>query len=375
MTNHLHIICFDVPFPANYGGAMEEFYKLKALHQLGIKIILHCFTYNDRTPQQTLNQYCEKIYYYKRDVTFTKLFSKIPFVVKSRANKELLQNLLQDDYPILFDATHTTYFINHEALKNRKKIVRLHNIEWIYYSTLFHSEFNLKSLLYFYSEYKKLRQYDAVLEHADILSCLSTTDYDYYKNKFPEKNIHFIPVFHPNESIQTQIGKGNYILYHGNLSVIDNYATVISLLENELKSIDFPIKIAGKNPDKALVDFVHNKDNIELIANPTDEVLQTLIQNAQCCLAVAGSPTGVKLKLINTLYNGRFCLSNEGGCVGSNLENQVCRIDECDIETINQLLQQNFTESNLLDRHKALEAYNNMNNAKNLIIYIYNDYE
>ena len=35
----LNIICFDVPFPANYGGAIEEFYKIKALHQLGVKII------------------------------------------------------------------------------------------------------------------------------------------------------------------------------------------------------------------------------------------------------------------------------------------------------------------------------------------------
>ncbi|MCB9032767.1 MAG: glycosyltransferase [Chitinophagales bacterium] len=372
MTKNIHIICFDVPFPANYGGAMEEFYKIKGLHQLGVNIILHCFTYNDRIEQNELNQYCNKIYYYKRDTSFTNLLSKIPFVVKSRANEALLQNLLQDDYPILFDATHTTYFINHEKLKNRKKIIRLHNIEWIYYNTLFHSEFSIKSLLYFYSEYKKLRNYDAVFEHADILSCLSTTDYDYYKNKFPEKNIHFIPVFHPNETINCKTGKGNYILYHGNLSVIDNYASIISLLENELKDIDFPIKIAGKNPDQSLINFVKNKSNIQLIPNPTDDELQTLIQNAQCCLAVAGSPTGVKLKLVNTLFNGRFCLSNEGGCVGSNLENQVLRIDECDTTTIEALLQQNFTQQNLLDRQQALLQYHNLDNAQQLINHIFN---
>ena len=44
-NKRLHIVAFDVPFPANYGGAIDVFYKLKALHQLGIRITLHCFEY------------------------------------------------------------------------------------------------------------------------------------------------------------------------------------------------------------------------------------------------------------------------------------------------------------------------------------------
>ena len=38
MEKHLHIISFDVPYPANYGGVIDVFYKLKALHAEGIKI-------------------------------------------------------------------------------------------------------------------------------------------------------------------------------------------------------------------------------------------------------------------------------------------------------------------------------------------------
>ena len=29
--NHLHIISFDVPYPANYGGVIDVFYRVKAL--------------------------------------------------------------------------------------------------------------------------------------------------------------------------------------------------------------------------------------------------------------------------------------------------------------------------------------------------------
>ena len=34
--NKLHFISMDVPFPPNYGGVIDVFYKLKAFHQLGI---------------------------------------------------------------------------------------------------------------------------------------------------------------------------------------------------------------------------------------------------------------------------------------------------------------------------------------------------
>ena len=35
----IHIIVFDVPYPSDYGGIIDVFYKLKALHQLGVNII------------------------------------------------------------------------------------------------------------------------------------------------------------------------------------------------------------------------------------------------------------------------------------------------------------------------------------------------
>jgi hypothetical protein len=58
MERQLHIITHDVPWPADYGGVVDLFYKIKTLHQAGIKIHLHCFV-NKRPPQEELNKYCE----------------------------------------------------------------------------------------------------------------------------------------------------------------------------------------------------------------------------------------------------------------------------------------------------------------------------
>ena len=365
----LNIVCFDVPCPADYGGAIEEFYKIKALYQLGVKIHLHCFVYGDRNEQNELDKYCEKIYYYKRERSIKDIFSNLPFIVKSRMKDDLLANLLSNDYPILFDATHTTGFLNHPKLKDRKKIVRLHNIEWIYYRILLAQAASLKEKIFFYQEYKKLKEYDKQLIHADVLSCLSQTDYEYYQEKFPDKKVSLDYVFHENNNINSVAGKGDYILYHGNLSLSDNYNLIIQLLSNDLKNCTYKIILAGKNPHTTLQKFVKGKNNIELIANPTDDILNGLMKKAHICLAMAANPSGVKLKLINSLFNARFVISNEAALNGSGLESLVFITEENDLpDLIDKLMLKEFKQDEIDERNSLLsDKYNNLNNARQII--------
>jgi len=372
LTTHdlqLNIICFDVPCPADYGGAIEEFYKIKALYQLGIKIHLHCFVYGDRNEQNELDKYCEKVYYYKRERSIKDVFSNLPFIVKSRMKDDLLANLLSNDYPILFDATHTTGFLSHPKLKDRKKIVRLHNIEWIYYRILLSQAVSLKEKIFFYQEYKKLKEYDKQLIHADVLSCLSQTDYEYYQEKFPDKKVSLDYVFHENNNINSVAGKGDYILYHGNLSLSDNYNLIIQLLSNDLKNCTYKIILAGKNPHTTLQKFVKGKNNIELISNPTDEILNGLMKEAHICLAMAANPSGVKLKLINSLFNARFVISNEAALTGSGLDSLVYIAEENDLpDLIDKLMLKEFKQEEIDERNSLLsEKYNNLNNARQII--------
>lgn len=367
-SQYLNIICFDVPFPADYGGAMEEFYKLKSLHELGVKIQLHCFVYGDRKPQKELEKYCENVYYYERKKSIIDVFSNIPFIIKTRANNNLLQNLLSNDYPILFDGTHSIFYLNHPELAKRKKIVRLHNIEWIYYSILSGSSYTLKEKIFYLLEYKKLRKYDKMLENADSLSCLSQTDFEYYAEKFPDKKVTLEYVFHENTILNCKPGKGDYLLYHGNLSVLDNYKVVIDLLNNELQNCKYKIIITGKNPTETLIDFVKTKPNIQLISNPTNEELDALIRNAQICLAIANNPSGIKLKLINSMYRGRFIFSNEAAFVGSGLDDCVINMNSFSDELLDKYMQKEFTQDEIDKRTIVLdENYDNAKNAKRLL--------
>ena len=82
----LHIISFDVPYPANYGGVIDIYYKIKALHSQGVKIHLHCFEYG-RAEALHLEGLCEKVYYYKRTINKQLLLNPMPFVVITRSSE------------------------------------------------------------------------------------------------------------------------------------------------------------------------------------------------------------------------------------------------------------------------------------------------
>ena len=102
MSHSLNIVSFDVPFPANYGGVIDVYYKLFWLKQAGVKIHLHCFSYG-RTPSHELEALCEKVYYYDRQIGLSGNFSLKPYTVKSRQSNEMEKNLLANDFPILFE--------------------------------------------------------------------------------------------------------------------------------------------------------------------------------------------------------------------------------------------------------------------------------
>ena len=200
----LHIISFNVPYPANYGGIIDVFYKLKNLSEAGLKIHLHCFQYG-RQNQKILAKYASKVSYYNRPKSFLYHFSLIPYIVRSRKNKKLLDNLLTDNAPILFEGLHTCVFLTNSKLKNRYKIVRTHNIEHHYYSELSKRTSNIIKKAYYILDALKLKSYEKVLKNADSLIAISKTDFDYFNSKYGKAM--FIPPFHGSNSCSIIAGK------------------------------------------------------------------------------------------------------------------------------------------------------------------------
>ena len=84
-----------------------------------------------------------------------------------------------------------------------------------------------------------------------------------------------------------------------------------------------------------------------------------------------------KLKLINSMYRGRFIFSNESAFVGSGLEDCVIDMDAIpDAENvsgyIDEYMKKEFTQTEIEKRRSILEEkYNNTKNAQKILDFIF----
>lgn len=366
---HLHIITHDVPWPADFGGVIDQFYKIKTLYQYGVKIHLHCFV-NKRPPQDELKKYCETVSYYKRHTGIRHFSFSIPYIVSSRKNNELLKNLSKDNYPVLMEAIHSSYYLYAGELTNRIGLVRLHNAEFEYYHHLAMHEKNIFKKYYYNHESRLLKKYEKKLAEKVKIAALSGQDVEVYQHLFKANNIIHLPLFLPYLNAAGKEGIGCFCLYHGNLSINENEEAAIWLLQNVFNDIKIPFVITGKNPSQKLEFLAHQQPHTCLVANPSDKELHDMIAKAQINILPSFNNTGIKLKLLNALYNGRHCLVNKAGVEGSGL-NRLCAIaeDADDFKTAIQYLYAipYIKEENEKRQLLLQQLYNNQKNADKLI--------
>jgi len=305
----LHIVSFDNPFPPKYGGVIEVFYKIKALHEIGYKIHLHCFVSQIPHSFPELNAICESVYFYKNAYNPFYIFSKIPFSVISRNDKQLLENLKKLDAPILFEGLKTVYLSANPAINNRLKILRLHNIEQDYFQGISKSENNWLKKMLFSLESKKYKAYEYIISNFQKVICLSKFENDYINKKF--QNSTYIPVFHGNDTILNLDGFGKYAIYHGDLNSADNKKAVEYLIEIFQDVKDYKLVIASDSNEKFVKRLIGNSKNIEFVFLENFTHLQELLKEAHINIVISFQKSGTKLKLINSLFNSRFCIINE----------------------------------------------------------------
>lgn len=360
---HLHIVSFNVPYPPDYGGVIDVFYKIKALSELGIKIHLHCFNYG-RDESEELAKICASVNYYPRKKFYQAIYSNVPYIVGSRQSGELLTNLTNDDYPVLFEGLHTCLYLKHPALKDKLKAVRMHNVEWDYYRSLKEAESNYLIKFYFNLESKKLKKFEDELKNADRIFAISRSDYEYLRQSY--EAISYVPAFHNNEEITSQTGKGNFILYQGNLSVAENNQAAMFIAKKIAEGMPYKFVIAGKNPTAALKKEIKGIANIELIENPPFEKMEELMREAHINLLLTFQNTGIKLKLLNSLYRGRYIVVN-GKMVNSTGLETLCTIEDNPAATkriLSDLMNQDFPQTEIEKRERILGAgFSNRANA------------
>ena len=365
--NHIHIVSFDIPCPVNYGGVIDVFFKVKALSECGFKVHMHCFEYG-REHSERLEKMCFSVDYYKRNMSIGKAFSKYPYIVTSRISESLIQDLLKDDYPIILEGLHTCGVLLDQRMKDRKIYVRTHNVEHDYYQYLAETEKNLRKKLFLRMESRKLRRFESILEKATGILAISNKDYEYFSQLY--KNAYLIPAYAGFDKVDVLEGQGDFVLYHGKLDISENYNAAEFLIEEVFKGTDIKLKIAGMNPPRHLVKLIAKEPNVELVENPDDDALQELIRNAQINILVTAQSTGLKLKLLNALFNGRYCVVNDKMVEGLDI-NDLCIVANTADEmktVVADLMTKPFVEEQVEIRKSRMDAFYNASRTTDKLV-------
>ena len=340
------------------------------LSELGVDIYLHAFEYG-RGEQKELLKYCKKVYYYQRNPFVKSFLSTDPFIVKSRNNDGLIANLNKNPFPILFEGLHTTYPVFENKLKGQSVFVRAHNIEHRFYKGLYESETNLFKKSFFKQEAKKLKRYQQLLKKVDGVFTISPFEQQYFLQKIG-KHCQYIPAFHEVLKKEHSEKKGKYILYHGNMMVPENVKAALFLI-NIYKDSEFPFVIASSYVHKSLGKEIELYANISFSKIDTQKDLSNLFDNAHINVLPTFQKTGIKLKLLNTLYQSKFIIANDYMIDDTGLET-LCERANTKGEFLNKaatLFDTDFSNDIVNERLEVLQHFDPIKGGQKIIDIIF----
>ncbi|HCT22512.1 MAG TPA: mannosyltransferase, partial [Chitinophagaceae bacterium] len=80
------------------------------------------------------------------------------------------------------------------------------------------------------------------------------------------------------------------------------------LLKEVFGKLTIPFVVAGKNPSEKLQELAHAQQHTCIVSNPTELEMQDMIRKAHIHVLPSTHTTGIQIKLLNALYNGRHCV-------------------------------------------------------------------
>ena len=162
--------------------------------------------------------------------------------------------------------------------------------------------------------------------------------------------------------------KGYFAFFHGDLSIWDNRKAA-HFLVGVFSRLDIPLIVAGQTDDKKLLQNIELATNIKFISLENHEQLEDLLQRAHINIFWSSNASGIKIKLLNALHNGRFCLVNKPVVQGSGLED-LCEVVDDEKSLVYkaiQLMDIEFSDEQFLYRKEKMNPYDTRKNTKRLI--------
>ena len=357
----IQIVSFDWPWPPTYGGIVDVYYRIDSLLRAGVAVDCHVVS-GAEPPAPAPAHWTPplfRIFDYPRR-GWTSAFDTRPYIVASRDVGRLLPSLAAGPPVILYEGIHTTATLGHPRLGGHVQWVRVHNREADYYRQLAHTDASLGQRLYYREEARRLSQYEPrVLAQADLLLPASQQDEPFCEALAPGRVLGHRS-YTTQREVASRLGRGEYVLYHAAMHVADNARAAVTLADRMRDLPEVRLVVAGRRPPGSLRARLAEQDNVALVADPSVAQMQKLIGEAQVVALHAEHRAGYKVKVVESLAQGRFVLANEDimhGAPGLRSGVTMAEGGEAWRAALVALMRREFGEAELAARRLLLRGY------------------
>jgi len=322
----------DVPFNQQYGGNFDIPARMQFAAQMGSKIHLICFTKEpvSEQAQQKLRRCCASINILQRPRNYLQLLHpKRPYSASTRNSKtlpDIVSSIIQHSEidVVCLESVHVGEIVPLLKSADVPLIVRLHNIESLYFRELGRAYKKPSLKLIYMWEANKLAKYEeCIYTESQGILCVSCAESELLARSYPGLYVAWLPAAIKLEtSANDRHDSGPIIAFSGSMYLPNNIEAVewfaYKVFPKVLRSVpNAEFWIIGRRPARA-VQKLGNLQNIRVIG----EVPNThhLLLEARVVVAPLFHGAGVKIKVLEAIGLGRLVVASSHAINGTTLE-------------------------------------------------------
>lgn len=324
------VVSPDFPFPANHGGKLDIWGRVKVLNELGFRIQLLYTSFEEATVDQIKEamKYVDKVIYCKRMKLLRVFFSFLPYQIQSRSLLRIIDLKNQYFDFMLLENHYVASVLKNQTVQVGHKILRIQNDERHYYFQLAKSERSLLRKIFFISEALKMGLVDnSIIIDSHNLLFISNEEFQKYGAKYPKLNSEFLPPpFNTTDLHEFKNVQKKNVLFLGSLFMSNNKEAIEWYVNNvhPLLSFDseYQFVIAGNSKGLTmpwLEKILNRYKNIIYFDTPDD--LFPIYRNSMVFVNPMHHGAGVKLKTIEAIKYGLPLVTTTKGNEGTGLIN------------------------------------------------------
>lgn len=328
----LLVVANDFPYPPTHGAAVDMWNRILILCEMGFHVDLLA-SVRDMPGKDAIDAVQKRVgnlWTVPRRTGLRSLLSVRPFQVQSRSGLKDVE-IAQSYEAILLEAEYVAPFLDNQAARGAKFILRIHNEQVGYFQDLAGGASSWRKRLYYLSESFKFRFFSQrVIRRCDLLWFISDSEREEHIQRVPAdagKSL-FLPTHVNPSELRPFSGAGRQALFVGSLTISHNTDSVAWYVQNihpRLRDLQgYSFQVAGRTagqPIPALKALVQSTEGLTLAEDP--ETLDGYYAEAAVFVNPVIRGAGVKIKVVQAIQAGVPVVSTSMGIEGTGFRDHV----------------------------------------------------